>query len=267
MKSNKLLLAVLGISMTMNVVMVFFGADDPQTTGTTDTSLNQLSPFSDDSQTSQLFASDASLDTLNLADPDNDHYQALHKKITILVQQNENFKLQITAANQKQAAIFSALNTIVDKIDAQLLTPVSSTLDRQASNYTMDFNSIPREVVQQCMNLTYAASSTIQDQNKQTREQLLEDETSDDNWSAEIESGIQSVLSDNQLLDSAIIELNCRTTICQVTIEHDSLEAKKLFEGPFFASFQHIVSHYDESFDDSTRKATGTFYFSRNNEN
>jgi len=266
MKSNKLFIGLLATSLTINIVTFFTGSEE---TLTTDSS-NENAPIFDNVNTS-LFSeqefSDEAEKTGSSENNETEQLQALKKKIAILVKQNKAFQLQVNEANEKQDDIITALNTIVSKIDVQLLMPSTSSSDFQSSNYNLDFNSISRDVVKQCMNLAADTSSTIRQQQRQTREQLLLNEDVDDVWSNDIESKIESVLSDPQLRDSELISLNCRTTICQVKIQHNSAAAKKLFEAPFFSRFQQSVSQYDESFDEVTNQSTGVFYLTRNNEN
>ncbi len=196
-----------------------------------------------------------------------DQITFIKSKIAILAIQNTLFQKQLDAASQKQQGIINALNSIVDKIDSQLLTPATAITDFQASSYNLNFNTISRDVVKQCMKVTTEAASEVRHQQRQTREQLLQEEETDDVWTSEVESKIQNVLSDSQLNNSQLVSLNCRTTICQVKIQHNSSEAKKLFEIPFFTSFQQNVSQYDETYDENTQQSTGIFYLSRIKEN
>ena len=270
MKSNKLLLGLLGASIIINIIVLFFNSDGQQSatqTTSVDTTSSDLTQLPDETENSLLFGQELNLDEINSDEQDSEQLQALKKKITILATQNKVFQKQIEEANQKQADIVAALTTIVDKIDSQLLMPPVPTADFQPSNYNMDFNTIPKSVVKKCMDLTTVASAKSRYQQKQTREQQLLNEETDTIWSSEIESQIQSVLSNDQLHDSSLVSLNCKTTICQITIQHNSPSAKKLFEVPFFSNFQQSVSQYDETFDKATNQSTGIFYLTRNKEN
>ncbi|MFV1984476.1 MAG: hypothetical protein ACC657_13120 [Thiohalomonadales bacterium] len=266
MKASKLLLSLLGISITLNIGLLFYDSDKPQTT-ISEISTSDFTQDPDNADNSDLFEHDGNPDEVNTENQDTEQYQTLKKKIKILVKQNHSLQVQIDNASQKQAGIIEALNTIADKIDSQLLMPSASSPEFQSSDYNLDFNSISKDVVKKCMKLTAKASSNIRFQQKQNRKQLLLNEEIDTLWSSEIESTIQSVLTNNQLQDSQLVALNCRTTICQITVQHNSPAAKKLFEVPFFSHFQQSVSQYDETFDKSTNLSTGIFYLTRNREN
>ncbi len=265
MKPNKLLLILLGISITFHLVPLFFNANNASqlSTNRVDDNLNQAfnNPNND-----IIFGLLPNSNKSNASDGEQ-QIKILKSKIAILVIQNTLFQKQLDAASQKQQGIINALNSIVDKIDNQLLTPATAITDFQASSYNLNFKTISRDVVKQCMKVTTEAASEVRHQQRQTREQLLQEEETDDVWTSEVESKLQTVLSDSQLSDSELVSLNCRTTICQIKIQHNSSEAKKLFEIPFFTSFQQNVSQYDETYDKNTNQSTGIFYLSRRKEN
>lgn len=264
MKSIKLLPTLLGISITINIVTLLFDSSNEETKTTI---ISNSSPLADDEQTRLLFEHDNEPDQIASKSQENEQFSTLKKKITILATQNKTLQLQIDKAKQKQTAIVDTLKIVLEKIDAQILTPAIAASDVQPSDYNLDFNLIPRDVVKQCMKLTSDASSNIRQQQKQSREQLLMNEAADEKWNSEIESKIQSLLTDRQLQESELVSLNCRTTICELKIQHNSPAAKKLFEGPFFSRFQQSVSQYDETFDIQTKQSTGIFYLTRNKEN
>ncbi|MFV1985466.1 MAG: hypothetical protein ACC657_18100 [Thiohalomonadales bacterium] len=263
MKSNKLLITLLLISIVINVVAFFPDSENQQASHYSETADN-TSAIEDDSLFSEQ---EAEPDEITTNNPDNSRLQAYKKKIAILAKQNKNFQQQMEIANQKQADIITALNNIVDKIDSQFLTPGASAVDYQSSSYNMDFNTIPKDVVKKCMTVTTVASASVRHQQKQSRAQRLQDEAVDSAWSSEIETEIQSILSQQQLNDSELVALNCRTTICQITVQHSSTAAKELFEVPFFSRFQPSVSQYDESIDKSTNQSIGIIYLTRSSEN
>jgi len=257
MKTNKLLLSLLATSITINIVTLIFNSDEKP-----DDSLNTATQLN--SNNDNLFSQQEDLiDELTTMNPEADQSLLLKKKIAILAKQNDALQKQIDTANDKQATIVTALNTIVDKIDSQFLTPSASSINSESSSYNMDFNTISKEVVNKCMKVSTVASASVRQQQKQSRVQLLEDEVIDSAWSSEIETEIQSILSNQQLHDSELVALNCRTTICKITVQHSSIAAKKLFEAPFFSRFQPSISQYDEIIDDATRQPIGIIYLTR----
>jgi hypothetical protein len=250
------------MSLAVNFFTIAFYADDEHAKQQLNTIDNKPS-----AEENSLFSeqnSDSNELTSNSLDANQ--IQIYKKKITVLIKQNKTFQAQIDFANQKQTEIITALNSIADTIDSRFLTPETPSINFQPSSYNMDFNAIPQDVVNKCIKVTSVASASVRHQQKQSRAQLLKDEVVDSVWGNEIESQIHSMISEQQLHNSELVSLNCRTTICKITVQHNSAAAQKLFEVPFFSRYQQNVSQYDETIDSTTNQPIGIFYLTRKKE-
>jgi hypothetical protein len=265
MKTNKPILILLGISIIFNLKPLLFNTDEQES----NSNLNEenINLALNDPNNEVIFGQIPETDIIEPEKSEAEQMKFFKEKISILATQNTLFQKQLDDASLKQQNILNAINTIVDKIDSQLLTPQAPVSDFEPSSYNLNFDTISRDVVKQCMKVTTESASNVRQQQRFTREQLLQEEQTDHVWSSEVEAQIQSVFSNSELSNSELLSLNCRSTICQIKIQHYTPEAKKLFEVPFFSSFQQTVSQYDETYDKNTNQSTGIFYLSRNKEN
>ena len=60
-------------------------------------------------------------------------------------------------------------------------------------------------------------------------ETSVQNEKPDEQWSAEANAFLEQILQDERLTDAAVVDIDCRSTLCRVEVEHESTSFQTYF--------------------------------------
>jgi hypothetical protein len=165
---------------------------------------------------------DLDFDDNSYKDEDN-----LHPQLNAIYKRNQFMNIQLSVRNKSLDAILLTLKKLDEKIEYKLKT---SSTDTNSNNLTMaDFSLMDDELIRKCDEIVDNYYSRKSQQEKNYVQQLYNNEQSDPQWEREIEQQLQNFIANNNFSQSEFFDINCKSSVCKVRVQHKTSEASQQF--------------------------------------
>ncbi|MFV1984674.1 MAG: hypothetical protein ACC657_14110 [Thiohalomonadales bacterium] len=138
--------------------------------------------------------------------------------------QNQSLQKQLDKSEKKTKKIKIVLNNLSEKINTIPILKYTASEIRLPNN-KLYLSSITPNIVKQCEEQLKQLYKQKNKQNNNSIVEKLEREVIDNQWTADIDSLLTSLISKNNLSGSDIKFVNCRTSICEIVIKHNDYKS------------------------------------------
>ncbi|MFV1984475.1 MAG: hypothetical protein ACC657_13115 [Thiohalomonadales bacterium] len=151
----------------------------------------------------------------------------LHSQLYSIYKTNQYLNYKLLATDKSLDSILTTLKSLEKKLDYNLK---SNSKTVNSNNVTMaDFESTDDNLVRKCDEIVDNYYTRKSQQEKKYVQDLFNNGQNDPQWEREIEDQLQNFITDNNFSQSEFFDINCKSSVCQLRVQHESSQASQQF--------------------------------------